>query len=149
MSVKIIGVGNENRCDDSIGLLIARKLKKDFPDVIVVESNGDGSKLLTEFRDVSKLIIIDAAFLEEKNSGEIISFNPHQNNLIKIFKSYSTHSFGLSEALSLSMVFQTLPENTHIIAIFASNFEFGNSLSFDFDLTYEKVKDEVKKILNN
>ncbi len=149
MAIKVIGIGNENRCDDSVGILIARKLKEEFSDILIVESNGDGSALLGEFENIDKLFIIDAAFLEGKQSGEIIIFNPYQENLSKIFKSFSTHSFGLSEAISLGIIFKTLPKSTFVFAITGRNFDYGNSLSFDFAKVYEEIKNKIKVHLTN
>jgi len=43
----IIGIGNEYRSDDAVGLIVARRLKERLADsAIVLEQSGDGAALM-------------------------------------------------------------------------------------------------------
>jgi len=45
-SILLIGIGNEYRRDDSIGLYVIRALKaRNLPETLSVESTGDGAEL--------------------------------------------------------------------------------------------------------
>src|SRR5262249_46565971 len=57
----IIGIGNEYRGDDAVGLIVARRLKVRLADsAIVIEQSGDGAALMEAWRDAETVIIIDA-----------------------------------------------------------------------------------------
>ncbi len=58
----VIGVGNPDRGDDAIGLLVGRHVKQAAPPgVTVIEASGDGTNLIELWKDQGTVIIVDAA----------------------------------------------------------------------------------------
>ena len=73
--VLIIGIGNEFRQDDGIGILIARKIKlMNLPNIEVHEASGEGSELIEMWKGKSSVIIVDAVN-SGKESGKIYYFD--------------------------------------------------------------------------
>ncbi len=72
--ILLIGIGNEYRCDDSIGLHVIRALEeRKLPDTVLVESSGDGAELIETFSSVRMAILIDAVS-SGGNPGAIYRF---------------------------------------------------------------------------
>jgi hydrogenase maturation protease len=128
--IKIIGVGNDWRGDDAAGLLVARLLLTEpLSGVTVCESRGEATDLLQLWRDADVVIIIDAIF-SEGQPGRIQRFEAKGRALALHFgSSYSTHSWGLAEAVALGSVFQELPRHLIILGIEGRNFEVGQDLT--------------------
>jgi len=76
--ILLIGIGNEYRCDDSIGLHVIRALKElKLPETIIVESSGDGAELIEMFSSARMAIIIDAVS-SGGMPGTIYQFDAHK-----------------------------------------------------------------------
>ncbi len=141
--ILLIGIGNEYRCDDSLGLHIVRELKKrELRDTHIVESSGDGAELIEMFKLVRKAIVVDAVSAGGK-SGTIYRFNVHEQPFPTQLSFQSTHAFGLGEAIELARVLQQLPSSLIVFAIEGKNFSTGIGLSQDI----EKAVQEVTEIM--
>jgi hypothetical protein len=70
--ILVIGVGNEYRGDDGIGILLAREIaKKSLDDVIVAEEAGEGTSLMSCWETYDRVILIDAV-RQANEPGKII-----------------------------------------------------------------------------
>jgi hydrogenase maturation protease len=60
-NVLVLGIGNDFRGDDAVGLLAARELESmHLPHVNVVESRGDGARLMRLWKGYPAVLVIDA-----------------------------------------------------------------------------------------
>src|SRR5690348_1909287 len=60
-SVLVIGIGNENRGDDAVGLHVARRLAETkLPGVNVREHDGETAGLMELWRSARAVILVDA-----------------------------------------------------------------------------------------
>ncbi|HID50757.1 MAG TPA: hydrogenase maturation protease, partial [Anaerolineae bacterium] len=56
----VIGVGNIFRGDDSVGLVVARRVREAAPpDVVVLEQSGEGAALMEAWREAEFVILVD------------------------------------------------------------------------------------------
>lgn len=142
MRQKIIGIGNEFRSDDAVGLIVARKLKELYPDFDIIESDGNGTDLLNYFQNYDKLIIIDAAISENpEDIGRIKEIKVTDDLDFSEINPFSSHAFSLLSALRLAKQLNILPKELYLYLIFSSNFSFGQEIS-------QKVKEASEKILD-
>ncbi len=142
MRQKIIGIGNEFRSDDAVGILIARKLKEFYPDYDIIESDGNGIDLLSIFQEYDKVIIIDAAVAEKSEDvGQVREIKVAQETNFSDIKIFSSHSFSLLEAIKMGKRLSILPKELILYLILSQNFSFGQEIS-------EKVKKALEKILD-
>src|SRR2546429_5583305 len=75
--ILLIGIGNEYRSDDSIGLHVLRAHReRKLPDTVLVESSGDVAELIEMFSSVRMAILIDAVS-SGGNTGAIYQFEAH------------------------------------------------------------------------
>ncbi len=126
----IIGVGNENRGDDGIGIITARRIRRVLGDTIpIFENDGDGAALIEQWRSAELAIVIDAAHGGDR-IGQIKKFSADENPLPAItFPKGSTHNFGLIEAVETAQALGTLPRKLIIYVIEGDSFAFGAAVS--------------------
>jgi hydrogenase maturation protease len=143
-NLKVIGVGNDWRGDDAAGLLVARLLADSLSGVTVCESRGEATELLQLWRDAEVVIIVDAIF-SEGQPGRIQRFEAKGRALALHFgASYSTHSWGLAEAVALGSVFQELPRHLIIFGVEGRNFEVGQDLTPEVRAALPEVAQQVR-----
>ena len=149
--ILLIGIGNDYRSDDSIGLHVIRALKEQkFPETITVESSGDSAELIELFSSVRMAILIDAVS-SGGDPGTIYEFEAHKQPIPAQLSFQSTHAFGVSEAIELARVLEQLPPILLVYAIEGENFATGIGLTAKVEgaahKVIEKVRDQVQDAL--
>jgi hydrogenase maturation protease len=128
--LKVIGVGNEWRGDDAVGLLVARSLKTDpMPLVEIAECRGTVTAVREAWKDATAVIVVDAV-VSGGSPGDIYHFNVHGGGVpVQLSRSPSSHGWGVAEALALGQLFQELPPYLIIFGIEGHNFGPGQEVS--------------------
>lgn len=141
--VLIIGVGNEYRADDGVGLLVARRLRKILSaPVTIIEQSGEGTALIEAWKDFQNVILIDAVH-SGVEPGTIFRFEAHQQSIPTQFFHYSTHAFSVAEAIELARALRQLPASLIVYGIEGKNFAAGISLSPEVDKVIPEVVDGI------
>ena len=141
--ILVIGIGNEYRNDDGVGLIVARKLRaKNLPGVLVTESSGDGAALMEAWEAARTVILIDAAF-SGAEPDTVSRFDVAIQPLPISFSFHSTHAFGVAEAIGLAQALQQLPPSLIVYAIEGKHFSAGTSLSPEVAEVSQKVVEQV------
>lgn len=116
---KIIGLGNEIRSDDGVGLHVLRQLRphlKDRPSIELIELPWGGLRLMEHMTGCQRAIVIDA-MRSEAPAGTLRWLVPGS---IATYHSASSHDVNLATALELGRLNQAeLPadEDIHILGI--------------------------------
>ena len=148
-SILIIGIGNPYRGDDAVGLRIAQDIKKKSPDhVNVIEQSGDGISLMDSWKDSDAVILIDAVH-SGAQPGTIHRFDVHTQTIPTKFFHYSTHAFGVAEAIELARALKQLPKNLIVYGIEGKCFEAGIGLSLEVEKAVEEVMMRVQQDIHN
>ena len=128
--VLVIGLGNSDRTDDGVGLVIARQLKTMAPDwMSVCESSGDLTALLDVWKDFDEVVLIDALHAGGV-PGRVRWFDVSSSDLPgEPFAGHSTHAFGISQAIAIARALGELPREIHVVGVQGANFETGVTLS--------------------
>jgi len=135
----IIGIGNEYRWDDAVGLIVARRLKDRIVDsAIVLEQSGEGAALMETWRGADTVIIIDAV-MSGAAPGTIHRFDAGAQPIPKSGFRRSTHAFSVAEAIELARALGSLPQRLIVYGIEGKNFAAGVGSSPEV----EKAADEV------
>lgn len=128
-SVTIIGIGNEFRSDDALGLKVVRELRlSDTENISIVESDGDGAELIEMWEGRHRVIIVDAVSSGQK-PGMLFRFDASSRSLPRTFSNTSSHLFGLAAAVELARELARLPSVLIIHGIEAATFDHGTDLS--------------------
>ena len=145
--ILIIGVGNEMRGDDALGIIAARELRSVLPEgVECVERDGEGGDLIETWRDHHRVILIDA-FSSGAIPGMLHCCDVSITRIPPQFFRCSTHSFGVGHAVELARRLQLLPHDFTIYGIEAKSFAQGAPMSQPvLDRIPELVESVVLKV---
>ena len=146
--VLIIGIGNEYRCDDGVGLVIARTLRERLPgSVSIKEESGEGAALIEAWQGYERVILIDA-ISSGSTRGTIFKIDVRKKKVpAKLFHS-SSHAFGTAEAIELARVMKTLPRELRIYGIEGAAFTAGRTISDSVQVSAQKVVKQILKFIN-
>ncbi len=125
----IIGLGNEFRGDDAIGILIVRKLQDENPDLAeyLIEQN-DLTRILERWHN-RYVIIIDAVFSRLPAWGKIHQLDSvHEISCISK-KQYSSHGLELPDIYNIGKSLNLLPNAVFMIGIEGANWEIGSQMN--------------------
>ena len=126
----LIGIGSDFRADDQVGLLVARDLKEKVrKEIDVAEHHGEGTGLMELWKPYSGVIVVDAAQSGTAPAGTLHEFDIAAEPLPPRFLRYSSHQFGLAEAVQMARALSDLPEIFRVYAIEGKVFSYGEELS--------------------
>ena len=147
--IVIIGLGNDFRSDDGVGLFIARELSKmNLAGVKTVEGVSDGTTLLEIWDKAMHAYVIDAVASGE-NPGTVFRFEPVVEDIpADYFSNYSTHSFNVVESVRLAKVLNKLPSTLIVFGIEGKDFSAGAGLSAPVEksaiMIINRIRDEIE-----
>ncbi len=125
----VIGIGNEYRGDDAVGLDIVRQLSESTPDNCdVIRATGEGIDLIGRWENYDHVIVVDAV-RSESAPGTIHRVDAVTEKLPDAWLHRSTHTVSLPDAIGLARTLGLMPTNLTIYGIEGENFEPGANLS--------------------
>ena len=125
----VIGIGNEYRGDDAVGIVVARRLRAQLPhEIKIIEAGGEGASLLNAWQGATSVVLLDAV-QSGARPGTIHRFDASTKPIPSGFFHYSTHAFSLAEAVELSRALHQLPPHLIVYGIEGSDFAAGVGLS--------------------
>jgi len=140
-NIFIIGIGNENRKDDAIGIKVISVLEKmALSGVQLIKIQDDITDLLNLWANARLVILIDAV-ISDNPPGTIIRIDANDLSSFKSIKTTSTHSLSIINLIQLAKILGTLPEKLIFYGIEIKNKEVG----FGID---EKVEKSIKKVVS-
>jgi hydrogenase maturation protease len=141
--VLVIGVGNELRGDDAVGLQVARSMRERFPTQCkVVEEAGDGARLMELWKTSHVTILVDAVASGDK-AGKIHRHEAHNSPLPASMFQYSTHAFGVSHAIELARAMNQLPPRFIVYGVEGTCFNEGSGMSTLVEQAALKVVESI------
>jgi hydrogenase maturation protease len=139
----IIGVGNEFRSDDALGILVARELRRrHLGKIRVVEVEGNIASLLDVWDGAENLLIVDAVS-GAGPPGSIVRFDVSHSRIPANLFPGGTHGFGVAEALEMGRELRRLPPNVLFYGVVGESFENGQGLS---DRVLKNIPDLLQMI---
>jgi hydrogenase maturation protease len=131
--VLVVGIGNPDRGDDGIGLLVVRQLAGRLPSdlarhVTIVERTGDALALIDDWAGHDAVILVDAA-APDSAPGSIHRIDLLEDELPIDISLSSTHAFGVADAVGLARTLGLLPRHVIVYAIEGATFDHGAPVS--------------------
>jgi hydrogenase maturation protease len=123
----VIGLGNELRGDDAVGLAVARAVRAHGA-ADVVELEGEPLRLLDLWACAARAVVVDAV-RGTGPPGTVTTFDAAAGPLPFAFFATSTHNLSLGEAIELARTVGSLPPATTVVAVEAASFATGAPLS--------------------
>lgn len=127
--ILVIGVGNDRRGDDAVGLLVARRLRqRRCPGVSVVEAQGESTRLLDLWAGATRVYLVDAV-VSGAPAGSVLRLGgPAPIPAASRFHC-STHGLDLTAAIELARALNRLPQKLVIYGIEGAAFTMGAAIS--------------------
>ncbi len=139
----VIGIGNADRGDDAVGLLVARRVRAVQPaDCDIHETHGEGTALLELWRGYARVIVVDAVW-HGGAAGTIHRLDAHAATLPAEITFGSSHAVGLREAVELARALGELPPRLLIVGIAGAAFRLGDAISPGVLAGVARAADEI------
>jgi hydrogenase maturation protease len=139
----ILGIGNLILTDDRVGIIIARKIKEQFPHLDVVETSEAGIALLDLIIGYEKLIVIDSIKTAKGKPGEIYKFG--LDDLKPGMDLSSSHGIDIATVFDIGkkMGYQ-IPRSVIIYAIeITDNTTFGKTCTLEIEKRIPVITREI------
>ncbi|MBP2291654.1 hydrogenase maturation protease [Azospirillum rugosum] len=138
----ILGIGNRYRSDDAVGPLVADRLAAlGLP---AREHSGEGAALIEAWDGADRVILVDAT-QSGAAPGTIRRLDAAAEPLPAAFFRYSTHRFGLAEAVETARALGRLPASLVVYGVEGRCFDFGEGLSEEVGAAVERVVSMVER----
>ncbi len=141
--ILIYGVGNPFRCDDTVGIKVAKVLKKqiDKPHITIKSGSIDGLAMLDEIVGYDKVIFVDSIKTENGVPGDIYRIT--LDTLDATPSLSASHGIDFVTAIRLGKKFgYKMPKQIDILAI-----EIEDNTSFNEECT-QAVKDIIPRVVD-
>lgn len=137
----IIGIGNDFRADDAVGLIVAESLKHNLSsaaDIILLRDNP--INILDLWTDRSRVFLIDALSSGNCEVGFIHRYRPRLEEIPAVLTNSSTHLLDIVQTIELGKALDNLPEDLWLYGIEASDFFLEKDMS-------QKLKEKLPGII--
>ncbi len=153
-AVLVVGVGAEFGGDDSVGRYAVRRLASEggLPaHVDVTEASGEGTVLMSLWKGYGAVFIVDAAS-SGAAAGTVHRFDTVEDAVPTGFFRYSTHAFGVAEALALARILDELPPRCVVYGIEGRDFAHGAPRAPEVEAAAEtalaRIREEIACLEN-
>jgi len=109
----------------------------------VRELSGEGAALIEAWQGADTVFLFDAVFTGKKPAGTLYRLDAGAETIPADFFHYSTHRFGLAEAVELARELGQLPPRLVIFGIEGENFDYGAKLSPAVEKTIQEVVNNI------
>ena len=124
----VIGVGNEYRHDDGVGLAVLAELDAHpIPGVVTALCDGEPAALLEAWTGAEIAIVVDAVLCEPSTPGRI--WRSTVDGLLPGGGSASSHALGIPDAVRLGAALGRVPGELVVYAVEAADLGLGVGLT--------------------
>lgn len=146
MRCLVIGIGNPFRRDDGVGVYVAKAIAAAALDGIEVRiESGEGGSLMELWKGAERVVIIDAV-RSDSAPGKIHQIDASRHQVPSDFFHYSSHAFGLAEAIELAKALGELPPEVTVLGIEGQDFSTGTALTGDVEQAAQAAATIVLKL---
>jgi len=147
--ILLIGIGNEFREDDGLGLYIARHAQiRRLQNLSVMENSGDGMAMIDAWKNAGTVVLVDAV-RSGRPPGTIFHFDFLQHPVPADIFILSSHDIGIPECVALSIKLQLLPQKLLFYGIEGAFFGQGKHLSPAVTAAATVLVDQIVKDFGN
>ncbi|MCU4717502.1 hydrogenase maturation protease [Halapricum hydrolyticum] len=143
MDTLVLGIGNEIKRDDVVGLEVVDALQSrlDRPGVTFETMNSGRLMLIDELSGHDRVCIIDSIVTEDGDPGDWYVFDPQAVEPDKESGGLATHNVGLGTLTTLGEAMgESMPEITIYAIEVADPFEYGEGMT-------EAVSEAVPRLI--
>jgi hydrogenase maturation protease len=128
----IVGLGNEYRSDDAVGVIVARRVVATSPSTVDLGPIGEPLELLNRWDGATIAVVIDATRSgSPPGTLRVLDLDEHDTatNIDASGGWASTHGLNVIEVYQLARVLGSAPAHLVVVGIEGEHFEDGLGLS--------------------
>lgn len=142
----LIGIGNPFRRDDGVGIQVAKRILAMKPaEFEVLTQAGEGAALMESWSGAEQIVVVDAV-RSHSTPGRVHEIDASSQRVPSEFFHYSSHAFGVAEAIELARTLNQLPPRVVVIGIEGQDFSEGVGLTPEVETAVEKTVARIKAI---
>jgi hydrogenase maturation protease len=123
----VIGIGNDFRRDDGVGLAVAQQIaERDLPGVRVVSGTGEPAALLEAWSGMARAVVVDAAAGEHSTPGRIRRWTACD---LEATTAVSSHALGLAQTCALAQALARMPQDLVVFTVDIADTNHGMGLT--------------------
>lgn len=139
----VIGIGNRYRGDDAFGCIVAAELaRKRVNGLQCIEHDGEPAALIDCWQGAGQVLLVDAVSSGDEG-GKIFRFDLSRQPLPETYRLYSTHAFGVHQAVELARALNKLPPRISLLGAEGESFDAGVALSPALEVAKNAVVAEI------
>ena len=125
----LIGIGNPDRGDDGLGPHIVQVLEGALSAFVTpIIHRGDGATLMECWQAEDHVVLVDCV-RSGATPGTLHRLDAHLDRIPCDFFHYSSHAFGVAEAIELARTLKCLPKVLVVYGIEGRAYDWGSGLS--------------------
>jgi hydrogenase maturation protease len=144
----VIGLGNPDRGDDAVGVLVARQVAAERLDVLALEFD-DASEALDAWESEDTVIVADAISSGGKPGDLHVIDVVAQKLPAGNWSAGGTHALGLAAMLELARSLDLLPRRLVVVGVEAGQFDHGAPLSEAVKAAVPSAAEAVLRVIEN
>ena len=123
----VIGIGNDFRRDDGVGLAVADQIaERNLPHVRVVSGISEPTTLLEAWSGTAHAVVVDAATSANRAPGRIRRWTGRELESTPVV---SSHALGLAQTCALGKALARMPEELVVFTIDVADTNHGIGLT--------------------
>ena len=127
MNTVVIGIGNEYRKDDGVGLIVAAAInERKLPGVCVVTGTEDPMDLLDAWSGAALALVIDAAIASPSTPGRIHRVTADD---VASARGISSHSLDVAQVFALGQTLGRAPDRLVVFTVETADVGHGVGLT--------------------
>jgi len=141
--LKVIGLGNLLRGDDSVGPVVVRELAESShaTNMQIVDAGADAFILLEHLLGEEAVLIVDCADMGLK-PGQFIKFDVTEADFEQLSSNISLHGFSFAEVYQMARRMGR-PAPCTIIGVQPKSIEFNSTMSFEVRQNIPQIIDAI------
>jgi hydrogenase maturation protease len=129
MTQLLIGLGNLQRGDDSVGIAVVRRVAEIAANDLEVVESDDPASLIDTWSGAERAVVVDA-MKSDRPAGSVLTLDVTETSLPADGGAKGgTHSLGLAAAVELSRALGRLPRRLVVVGVEVDGLTAGSELS--------------------
>jgi hydrogenase maturation protease len=113
--VTVIGMGNDFRRDDGVGVTVAEQIaKRNLPDVRVLSGLSESTAILDAWTGAQRVVVVDALTGPDAAPGRIRRWTAADLQATKVV---SSHALGLAQTCALGQALSQMPDELVVFTV--------------------------------
>lgn len=144
----VLGIGNRDRGDDAVGLLVVDALRRrDLKDVELRVGDGDPGWMIDSMDGRRCAVVVDAMSTGDAAPGTVVVIDASEHEVPAMTRLSSSHAMGAAASLELARALGRLPSRVVVVGVEAGSMALGDEVTSEVANAVEIAADAIVEVL--